>query len=173
MDLWSHVVFYWWWSIGGFSSARSCQGSRILSIPTTARTHPYSTDGLALYDILHTYTEDYLSIFYSGESLVRDPAVRGWWQAIVSLAPTLGLGPLNRAQQLVDLITQVMFTVTGFHYQVGRVSPYLLDPAFLTGKIRAGSQMSDIQATVHVLGISRGMLNNSRRSPTRSLRPVV
>ena len=107
MDLWSHVVFYWWWSIGGFSSARSCQGSRILSIPTTARTHPYSTDGLALYDILHTYTEDYLSIFYSGESLVRDPAVRGWWQAIVSLAPTLGLGP-----------------------QIGRVSPYLLDPAF-------------------------------------------
>jgi hypothetical protein len=46
-----------------------------------------------------------------------------------------------------------MFTVTGFHCQVGRVSPYLLDPAFLTCKIRAGSQMSDVQATVQVLNL--------------------
>jgi len=114
---------------------------------------PYATDGLALYDILQTYTKDYLSIFFPGESVVEDPAVRAWWQGIVSLAPTLGLGPLNRAQQLIDLITQVMFTVTGFHCQVGRVSPYLLDPAFLTCKIRAGSQMSDVQATVQVLNL--------------------
>jgi len=114
---------------------------------------PYATDGLALYDILHTYTKDYLSIFFPGESMVQDAAVRAWWRGIVSLAPTLGLAPLNRAQQLIDLITQVMFTVTGFHYQVGRVSPYLLDPAFLTCKIRTGSQMSDIQATVQVLNL--------------------
>jgi hypothetical protein len=114
---------------------------------------PYATDGLALYDILQTYTEDYLSIFFPGESVVHDPAVRAWWQGIVSLAPTLGLGPLDRGQQLIDLIAQVMFTVTGFHSQVGRVSPYLLDPAFLTCKIRAGSQMSDIQATVQVLNL--------------------
>jgi hypothetical protein len=33
------------------------------------------------------------------------------------------------------------------------VSPYLLDPAFLTCKIRAGSQVSDIQATVQVLNL--------------------
>jgi Lipoxygenase len=114
---------------------------------------PYATAGLALYDILQTYTKDYLGIFYPGESVVQDPAVRAWWQGIVSLAPTLGLAPLNRAQQVIDLSTQVMFTVTGFHHQVGRVSPYLLDPAFLTCKIRAGSQMSDIQATVQVLNL--------------------
>jgi hypothetical protein len=65
----------------------------------------------------------------------------------------LKAAPLNRARQLIDLITQVMFTVTGFHYQVGSVSPYPLDPAFLTSKIRAGSQMSDIQATVQVLDL--------------------
>jgi hypothetical protein len=114
---------------------------------------PYATDGLSLYDILQTYTKDYLSIFFPGESVVEDSAVRAWWQGIVSLAPTLGLGPLNRAQQAIDLLTQVMFTVTGFHSQVGRVSPYLLDPAFLTCKIRAGSQISDIQATVQVLNL--------------------
>jgi Lipoxygenase len=116
-------------------------------------TFPYATDGLALYNILKTYTQDYLSILFPGDSVVQDPAVRAWWQGIVSLAPTLGLGPLNRAQQLIDLITQVMFTVTGFHCQVGRVSPYLFDPAFLTCKIRAGTQMSDIQATVQVLNL--------------------
>jgi Lipoxygenase len=122
-------------------------------VETLGDTYPYATDGLALYEILQTYTKDYVGIFFPGESVVQDPAVRAWWQGIVSLAPTLGLGPLNRAQQLIDMITQVMFTVTGFHWQVGRVSPYLLDPAFLASKIRAGSQMSDIQATVQVLNL--------------------
>lgn len=115
--------------------------------------YPYATDGLALHDILQTYAKDYLTIFFPGETVVQDFAVRAWWHGVVSLAPTLGLAPLNRAQQIIDLITQLMFTVTGFHCQVGRISPYLLDPTFLTCKIRAGSQMSDIQATVQVLNL--------------------
>ena len=37
--------------------------------------YPYATDGLALYSILETYTKDYLSIFFPGESVVQDPPV--------------------------------------------------------------------------------------------------
>ncbi len=117
-------------------------------------TFPYATDGLALYEILQTYAKDYLDIFFPGESVVQDTAVRAWWQGIVALAPNSGLGPLNKARQVLDLVTQFMFIVTGFHSQVGRVVSYLLDPAFITCKIRAGSQMSDIQATVQVLNLT-------------------
>jgi hypothetical protein len=115
---------------------------------------PYATDGLALYEIFRTYAQEYFDIFYPGESVVRDPAVRAWWQGIVACAPTLALGPLNKAQQVLDLLTHLMFTVTGFHGQVGHVVPYLLDPQFITTKIRAGSRMSDIQATVQVLNLT-------------------
>jgi len=116
--------------------------------------YPYATDGLALYDILQTYAGDYLDIYFPGESVVEDAAVRAWWQGFVELAPTLGLPPLNRASQIVDLVTELMFIVTGVHAQVGAVVPYLLDPAFLTCKIRTGAQMADVQSTVQVLNLA-------------------
>jgi hypothetical protein len=115
---------------------------------------PYATDGLALYAIFQTYVEEYFEIFFPGETVVQDPGVRAWWQGIVSRAPRLGLAPLGKAQQVIDLITHVMFTVTGFHGQVGHVVPYLLDPEFVSSKIRAGSQSSDIQATVQALNLT-------------------
>jgi hypothetical protein len=123
-------------------------------IEALADRYPYATDGLALYAIFQSYVGDYFEIFFPGETVVQDPAVRAWWQAIVSLAPSLGLGPLNKAQQVIDLITHVMFTVTGVHAQVGHVVPYLLDPAFIGSKIRSGTQMADIQATVQVLNLT-------------------
>jgi len=116
--------------------------------------YPYAMDGLALYEVLQTYAQDYLDIFFPGESVVQEAAVRARWQAIIESAPTLGLGPLNTARQVVDLITEFMFVVTGMHGQVGAVVPYLLDPDFITCKIRAGTQMSDVQATVQVLNLA-------------------
>jgi len=116
--------------------------------------YPYATDGLALYEILRTYAQDYLDIFFPGESVVQDPAVRAWWQGFVELAPTLGLAPLNKASQVVDLIAELMFIVTGMHAQVGAVVPYLLDPAFLTCKIRPDVRMADVQTTVQVLNLA-------------------
>jgi hypothetical protein len=116
--------------------------------------YPYATDGLALYEIFKTYVHDYFAIFFPGEIAVTDPAIRAWWQAIIVYAPTLGLGPLNETRQLVDLVTQMLFTVTGFHSQVGTVAQYLVDPEFLTCKIRAGSRMCDIQTTVQVLNLA-------------------
>ena len=115
---------------------------------------PYATDGLALYGILQSYAQDYLDIYFPGEAVVQDPSVRAWWQGFVELAPTLGLAPLNRASQVVDLVAELMFIVTGMHAQVGAVVPYLLDPAFVTCKMRAGAQISDVQATVQVLNLA-------------------
>ena len=115
---------------------------------------PYATDGMALYNVLQSYANDYFDIFFPGESVVQDPSVRAWWQGIVALAPNLALQPLDKAQQVIDLIVQLMFTVTGFHGQVGQVVSYLLDPRFISCTIRAGSRVSDIQATVQVLNLS-------------------
>jgi hypothetical protein len=115
---------------------------------------PYATDGLALYAILENYAKDYFDIFFPGESVAQDSAVRAWWQGFVALAPSLALGPLNKAQQVIDLVTQAMFIVTGFHAQVGHAVPYLLDPAFISCRVRSDSQMSDIQPTVQVLNLA-------------------
>jgi hypothetical protein len=70
------------------------------------------------------------------------------------LAPWIGLGPLTRADQVIDVLAQFMFTVTAMHSQVGNVVGYLVDPSFMGGKIRAGVQQSDIQATVQLLNLA-------------------
>lgn len=116
--------------------------------------YPYATDGLELYAILQTYVEDYLAAFYTGESVIEDPAVRAWWLGFLDFAPNCGLGPLNRSRQVIDLLTQLMFIVTGFHGQVGTLAPYLLDPSFMGPKIRAGTEVSDIQSSVQMLDLT-------------------
>ena len=115
---------------------------------------PYATDGMALFEIMRDHAKEYLDIFWPGEAVVADSAVRAWWQALADLAPSVGLGPLNQASQVLDLLAQFMFTVTGMHSQVGNVVGYLLDPSFMSGKIRDGSQQGDVQATVQLLNLA-------------------
>jgi Lipoxygenase len=115
---------------------------------------PYATDGLALFAVMHAYAKEYVEIFYPGEEVVHDPPVRAWWQALTDLAPSIALGPLTATGQLIDLLAQFMFTVTGMHSQVGNVVGYLVDPSFMGSKIRAGVQGSDVQSTVQLLNLA-------------------
>jgi len=105
--------------------------------------YPYATDGLALYGVLRAYAQNYVDIFFPGESVAQDPAVRAWWRGIVTLAPTLGLGPLSSARQVIDLMTELMFIVTGIHAQVGG------------GSLSARSGVPDLQDTSGLTDVRR------------------
>ncbi|MBE9069102.1 hypothetical protein IQ260_20865 [Leptolyngbya cf. ectocarpi LEGE 11479] len=107
---------------------------------------PYATDGLALYEILEKYVRDYLAIYFPDNTSVADPSIRHWWSALTKQAPNLGLKPLQTAEQLIRVTTHFMFTVTGFHGQVGDVVAYTRDPAFVGAKIRAGQTIGDVQS---------------------------
>ncbi|MEO0498701.1 MAG: lipoxygenase family protein, partial [Pseudomonadota bacterium] len=115
---------------------------------------PYATDGLALYEILENYVRDYLAIYLPDDSAVEDPAIRHWWSALTKQAPNLGLKPLQTAEQLIRVTTHFMFTVTGFHGQVGDVVAYTRDPGFVGAKIRAGQTIGDVQSTVQMINIT-------------------
>jgi hypothetical protein len=58
---------------------------------------------------------------------------------------------LGHKDQVIALLTQFIFVVTGMHEQAGSVAEYVLDPSFLGGKIRAGQKIADVQASVQVL----------------------
>jgi hypothetical protein len=112
---------------------------------------PYATDGVALWNTIRAFVAEYASVFYRPGELSADGALRRWWQALCALAPALGFEPLSEDTQIIDLLTQFMFVVTGFHEHVGGVAEYVLDPAFMGGKIRKGHLMADVQSTVQVL----------------------
>jgi hypothetical protein len=50
-------------------------------------------------------------------------------------------------QVLVEVLTGFIVLVTGVHNQVGNVADYMMDPRFVSAKIRPGKEVSDIQST--------------------------
>jgi len=116
--------------------------------------YPYATDGMDLYSICKHYAEDYLNIYFPDESIVNDPDVRRWWRRVLCVAPQTGLSPLVRQQQVVELIGQFIFLASGYHAQVGAGTQYLMDPTFMGGKVRSGSDIADIQTTIQMLSLN-------------------
>ena len=110
--------------------------------------YPYATDGLALHSICREYAEGYVEIYFPGESIVNDAAVQAWWKQLETTAPRAGLKPLQTKEQVVDLLGQFIFAVSGYHSQVGALASYLVDQSFMGAKVRVGSEFNDIQSTV-------------------------
>ncbi len=63
------------------------------------------------------------------------------------MAPNANLPPLETQRQLIDLVTQYIFNATAIHNQVGSLAGYLVNPAFLSAKIRPDRFLCDIQTT--------------------------
>ena len=116
--------------------------------------YPYATDGLALYEICRDYVAGYVDIYFPGESIVSDPAVQAWWQQLNATIPKSGLGALQTKDQVVDLVAQIIFAVSGWHSHVGALTRYLADPRFVAGKVRAGSELPDIQSTFLIYSLN-------------------
>jgi hypothetical protein len=116
--------------------------------------YPYGTDGLALYEVCRDYVAGYVDIYFPGESIVSDPAVQAWWQQLDATIPKSRLGTLRTKEQLVDLVAQIIFAVSGLHSHVGALTRYLADPRFIAPKVRAGSELGDIQSTFLMYGLN-------------------
>lgn len=116
--------------------------------------YPYATDGLALYEVCREYVENYVEIYFPGESIVDDVAVQAWWKQLETNAAGSGLGTLQTKTQLVDLVAQIVFAVSGWHSHVGADTRYLADPSFVAGKVRAGSELPDIQSTFLIFSLN-------------------
>lgn len=116
--------------------------------------YPYATDGLALFAICEKYAQEYIDLYFPNETIAQDPDVRRWWQHLMNAAPQTGLSPLACRQQVVDLVGQFIFLVSGYHAQVGAIVQYAIDPTFMGGKVRAGSERADIQATIQLLTLT-------------------
>ena len=116
--------------------------------------YPFATDGLALYEVCREYVENYLEIYFPGESIVSDAAVQAWWEQLATTVAGSGLGALQTRAQLVDLVAQIIFAVSGWHSHVGADTRYLADPSFVGAKVRAGSELADIQSTILIYSLN-------------------
>ena len=104
-------------------------------------------DHSELWKVMRAYVAGYCGIFYPGEALANDPAIRKWWTACANFYPQLHFPPLNTSEDVIDLLTVFVYEGSAAHEHVGAVAEYVEDPEFLTSKIRKGRTVSDVQST--------------------------
>jgi hypothetical protein len=108
---------------------------------------PYKHDGEALWGVIRSYVDGYLSAFYADDAavLADDEAVQ-YYHHYVHPASWIdyGLPPLSK-QTLIDLVTHSIFWVTGGHELLGGLTQYALLPNGLVPRICPnGSVAGDI-----------------------------
>lgn len=108
---------------------------------------PWATDALALYEVVHAFVDEYLSAYASEEDILSDKEIDGFWDYIES-APAAANFPSRSRKALVDILAQFIWSVTGYHEAAGTVHEYVLDPAFMGTKIRPGTEVGDVQASL-------------------------
>jgi arachidonate 15-lipoxygenase len=89
--------------------------------------YPYRDDALAVWDAIHGWVSDYVSIYYSGsEDVTGDYELQGWVKELATAGMIQDIGEggagadasLATVPYLVDLLTQVIFTASAQHAAV-------------------------------------------------------
>jgi hypothetical protein len=111
---------------------------------------PWATDALALFEVIHTFVEDYLGRYFTPESLDADVQVHAFWNHLVT-APASVRFPARTHQGVTEVLAQFIWSVTGLHEAVGTVHEYVLNPTFMGTKIRPGTEMADVQTSIQGL----------------------
>lgn len=111
---------------------------------------PWMTDGLALYDVIHDFVDEYVSAYATEEQVVADMELNAFWSHL-STAPRTVMFPARSRAGLIEVLSQFIWSVTGLHEAVGTVHEYVLDPTFVGTKIRPGTEIADVQASMQYL----------------------
>ena len=108
---------------------------------------PLAEDGLALYEVFRRFVLDYVHLYFATDDDVSsDAELEAWWSALGPVR--VDDRPLRTTTQLVDAVTAFVFSVAALHEHMGALSEYLVDPGFVSGRLRSGSVMGDVQGTV-------------------------
>ena len=113
---------------------------------------PWAEDALSLYEVIHRFVTDYVEAYLTEASVLKDNQFRDFW-ATIEDAKTFNKMPDLSRDELVNVLAQFIWTVTGFHEAVGNVMEYAINPTHMGTKIRRGATMADAQASFQSLCI--------------------
>ena len=112
---------------------------------------PFSVDGLAFQHALTDFLAD---------AFDRSPALRGAFDGehrrqtrawLSGLGETLPIDlPNLGADTLQQLLSGILFVVSGLHSHVGHVAPYIRHPGFAAGRVLEGAVVSDRQNSMQM-----------------------
>eukprot|EP01065_Artemidia_motanka_P030255 TRINITY_DN36270_c0_g1_i1.p1 TRINITY_DN36270_c0_g1~~TRINITY_DN36270_c0_g1_i1.p1 ORF type:complete len:636 (+),score=164.66 TRINITY_DN36270_c0_g1_i1:61-1968(+) len=126
--------------------------------------YPFGQDWVAFDAVVQKFVDGYVSIYYGGsgqeadDKVLADADVAEFWSKLRAMPGSkvvpLGGDGVRPRDQLVSLLTNLLVFVTGIHNHVGNVGDYLLRPSYSSGKIRPGTEVSDVQSSFQAVNIA-------------------
>jgi hypothetical protein len=145
-----------------FESIREHFDSAFANTETGLRPNdiPFYRDGFELWDIIETYTTQYINIFYKTDAeLNGDNELIAFWNGYKSFfgnnkdIPGFGLGALT-IPALIKLLCHHIFWVTGAHQYFGFICEYMAANYALAPKIFKGHEDgTDVQSYFQTLSL--------------------
>jgi hypothetical protein len=130
--------------------------------------YPWGYEMRRYVSVVETMVARYIDVYYPDDGAVAaDSELRGFVAAFPSYYRER-IGASFDKKDVVDLLTTSIVYVTGMHNHLGNIADYVRSPMFVSPKIRAGTEVSDRQATLQALNI--GLLTALKAPPLHCAR---
>merc|ERR1719206_1334251 len=115
----------------------------------------FHADAMAFWRVMRKYVAGFLAIhFEDAEAILRDRAINAF---ALRLSVLLEVPPFecngDDAERFIDVLTQLLCSVTGIHEHVGQVSDYIMSPDWMGTRLRANSNMCSVQEYSQILAL--------------------
>eukprot|EP01084_Bolivina_argentea_P092105 165745_1 len=115
----------------------------------------FKNDANEFFKIVKKYVQSYLYVYYNNDSeksLLNDIYINKFSE---ELSSSLYIdNGINNNNQFIDVITELICEVTGFHEHVGQVSDYLMSPDWIGCRLRENKEICSIQEYTQVLSLA-------------------
>jgi hypothetical protein len=121
--------------------------------------YPFGMDGIDFYYVVHRFVSRYINEYYPEDSSKDDPFLLAAWKHIRILEGSM-VPPISSNSDLIKMVANYIVYVTGIHRIVGDVEPYLLDPSFMSSKIRPNIMQADVETSAYSILIAKSTITN-------------
>merc|ERR1712087_712273 len=115
----------------------------------------FHADAMAFWRVMRKYVAGFLAIYFAdGEAILRDQHVKAF---ALRLSQGLKLRPFEcnteDAERFIDVVTQLLCSVSGVHEHVGHISDYAQSPEWMGARLRPDSNICSVQEYAYLLVI--------------------
>jgi hypothetical protein len=113
---------------------------------------PIYIDGKSLWNCINEYVISYLMVFYGDDtSICQDPEIKNFWMNLnKKIKGSFNLPTLN-FKNLVNLLTQFIWSVTAYHEFVGSIMSIFTTPSQSCAKLLEHKTVSDVSSYTYLI----------------------
>lgn len=104
----------------------------------TLREFPYRDDALLIWEAIENWMDDYVRVYYTSDAdVIADTELAAWVVEAASMGKMKGFREITSVDQLIEVLTMVIYTASAYHASVNYPQSHLMTYAPYTAGIAA------------------------------------